>query len=175
MIAVPDRHHEIAVDEDHDLAGLDDLAGQQGRLVRHVVERLENQEQRFVVALEFGPLVSADRVLDGQRVHAERVADLLHLVLGGRVQSDPGEGLLAAELEFGHLGPGRCVVERAGQPCAVDVDTAVDDCLVGGRRLGGRRTEEARPVQVMPEDAAFPVCRELNEGILNLPSQLRIG
>ena len=29
VVAVPDRHHEIAVDEDHDLAGLDDLAGQQ--------------------------------------------------------------------------------------------------------------------------------------------------
>ena len=45
VVAMPDRHDEIAVDEYHDLAGLDDLTSQQGGLVWHVVEGLEHQEQ----------------------------------------------------------------------------------------------------------------------------------
>ena len=115
VLAVPDCHHEIAVDEDHDLAGLDDLAGQHQRLVRNVVDRLENQEQRLVVTLQLRPLVGLYGVLDGQRVQAENVADFLHLVLGGLVQADPGEGFLAGQLQLTHLGPGLCVGESPGQ------------------------------------------------------------
>ena len=146
VVAMPDRHHEIAVDEDHDLAGLDDLASQQGGLVWHIVEGLEHQEQRFVVTLQLGPLVSADRVLDGQRVHAERIADLLHLMLGGGVQADPGEGFLAAQLQLANLGLSLGVTERPGQSLTVQVDTAVDDRLFGGR-LRGRRTGRLVPLR----------------------------
>ena len=52
-------------DEHVDLAGLD------GVLLVDVPERLEDEEQRVVVALELGPLVGVDGVLDGQRVQVE--------------------------------------------------------------------------------------------------------
>ena len=154
VVAVPDRHHEIAADEDHDLAGLDDLASQQGGLVWHVVEGLEHQEQRFVVTLQLGPLVSAYRVLDGQRVHAESVADFLHLMLSGSVQADPGEGFLAAQLQLAHFGLCLCVTESPGQSLAVHVDTAVDYRLVGGRVLR-RRTGRLVPLRPCQRTQCF--------------------
>src|ERR1700678_974485 len=135
---MPDRHDEIAVDEDHDLAGLDDLASQQRGLVWYVVEGLEHQEERFVVTLQLGPLVSAYRVLDGQRVHAESVADFLHLMLSGSVQDDQGEGFLAGQLQLADCGLCLCVSETPGQSLAVHVDTAVDYRLFGGRVLRWR-------------------------------------
>ena len=117
----------------------------------HVVDRLEHQEQRLVVTLQLGPLVGADRVFDRQRVQAENLADFLHLMLGGLVQADPGEGVLAGQLQLGHLGPGLCVGEGAGQSLAVDVDPAVDDGLIGGQvirlRLRMRRLIPLGPCQ----------------------------
>ena len=126
MIAVADGDHEVGPDEDHDLAGLDDLAGQRHRLVLDVVDRLEHQEQRVVVALELRSLVGVHRVLDGQRVQAENLCHRLHLVLVGLMKTDPDEGGLAAGFEFAGLGQGRRVGVLAGQPGAVDVDGAVD-------------------------------------------------
>ena len=96
VIAVPDGDHEVGPDEHHDLAGLDDLAGQRHGLVFDVVDRLEHQEQGVVVAFQLRPLVGVHGVLDGQRVQAENLGHRLHLVLVGFVQADPDERLLAA-------------------------------------------------------------------------------
>ncbi|COZ17864.1 Uncharacterised protein [Mycobacterium tuberculosis] len=60
-----DGDHEILADEDHDLAGFDDLAGQYHRFVRDVVDGLEDEEQRLVVALQLGSLVRVHGVLNG--------------------------------------------------------------------------------------------------------------
>ena len=126
VLAVADRDHEVGADEDHDLAGLDDLPGLGHRLVLDVVHRLEDQEQRLVVALQLRPLVGVHRVLDGQFVQSEHVGDGLHLVLVGFVQADPHEGVLALGFELVHLVQRRGVGVLAGQPLAVDVDAAVD-------------------------------------------------
>ena len=53
-----------------------------------------------LVALELGPLVGLDGVLDGERVQPEDVGDLGDLVLGRLVQADPDE-------VAGLAGPGR--------------------------------------------------------------------
>ena len=126
MLAVADGDDEVGADEDHDLAGLDDLAGLGHRLVLDVVHRLEDQEQRLVVAFQLRPLVGVHRVLDGQFVQAEHVGDGLHLVFVGFVQPDPHEGFLALGLELVHLVERRGVGVLAGQPLAVEVDAAVD-------------------------------------------------
>ncbi len=72
-------------DEHVDLAGLD------GVLLVDVPERLEDEEQAVVVALELGTLVSLDRVLDGQWVQPEDLGDRVQLRLLGLVQTDPDE------------------------------------------------------------------------------------
>ena len=140
VLAVPDRHHEVGADEHHDLAGLDDLPGLGHRLVLDVVHRLEDHEQRLVVALQLGPLMGVHRVLDGQFVQAEHVADGLHLVFVGFVQADPHERVPALGFEFVHLVQRSGVGVLAGQPLAVDVDGAVDhgprDGHVDGLGLG---------------------------------------
>ncbi len=79
-LAVPHRDHEVGTDEHVDLAGLD------GVLLVDVPERLEDQEEAVLVALELGPLVGLDRVLDGQRVQAEDLGDRVQLRLLGLVQ-----------------------------------------------------------------------------------------
>ena len=140
VLTVPDRHHEVGADEHHDLAGLDDLPGLGDRLVLDVVHRLEDHEQGLVVALQLRPLMGVHRILDGQLVQAEHVADGLHLVFVGFVKADPHERFPALGFEFVHL------VQRSGmgvlarQPLAVDVDGAVDhgprDGHVDGLGLG---------------------------------------
>ena len=127
MVTVADRHHEIGPDEDHDLAGLHDLAGIGHRLVLHVLDGLEHQEQRVVVALQLRPLVRVHGVLDGQFVQPEHIGHRRHLVLVGFVQPDPHEGVVVAlGLDLANLGQCGGMGELAGQPDPVDVDTAVD-------------------------------------------------
>ena len=126
VLAVPDRHDEVGADEHHDLAGLDDLPGLGHRLVLDIVHRLEDHEQGFVVALQLRSLVCVHRVLDGQFVQSEHVADGLHLVFIGFVQSNPHEGVPAIGFELAHLVQRRGVRVLARQPLAVDVDGAVD-------------------------------------------------
>ena len=103
MLAVPNRHDEIGADEHHDLAGLDDFAGLGHRVVRHVLDRLEHQEQRVVVAFQLGALVGVHGVLDGQLVQTEHLGHGLHLMLVGFVQADPDERAAAAGLDLVHL------------------------------------------------------------------------
>ena len=125
VVAVAHRHHEVAADEDHDLAGLDDLPGQGHRLVRDVLHRLEHQEQGVVVALHLGALMGMDGILDGQRVQAEHLGDRFHLMLVRFVQTDPDEGLLPAGLQFVHPVQRGGVGVLARLPGAVDIDRAV--------------------------------------------------
>ena len=75
-LAVPDGHDEVRADEHVDLAGLDGVLGVD------VPERLEHQEQRVLVALQLGPLVGVDRVLDGEVVQPEGDRHVLQLHLG---------------------------------------------------------------------------------------------
>ena len=82
MVAVADRHDEVRADERHDLAGLDQLGGGGGLVVLDVGDGLEHHEQRVVVALQLGPLVGGDGVLDGQLVQAEGLGDGRDLVVG---------------------------------------------------------------------------------------------
>ena len=146
VVAVADGHHEVRPDEDHDLACLDDLAGQFHRLVRQVVHRLENQEQGVVVPLDLGPLMGVHRILHGQRMQSVRLGDRLHLVGIGLVQADPDERLLAGGLEVVHCVQGGAVGELSGQPKALGVHRAVHhgprhrkiDRLGVCRRVGGR-------------------------------------
>ncbi len=150
MLPVPDRHHEVGADEDHDLSGLDDLPRLGHRLVLDVVDRLEDHEKRLVVALQLRPLVSVHGVLDCQLMKAEHIADGLHLMLVGLVQADPDERDLALGFELMNLVQRRGMGVLARQPLAVDVDGAVDhrprdgdvDGLgVGMSVLGSRRAK----------------------------------
>ncbi len=70
VLAVPHGDDEVRAEEDHHLAGLDDLRGAAGqRLV--VVHGLHHGEQGVLVVLELRSLVCVHRVLDGQRVQPE--------------------------------------------------------------------------------------------------------
>ena len=68
-LAVADGDDEVGADEDVDLAELDLLD------VVEVARRAQDHEERVAVALELGPLVGDDGVLDGQLVQAELVGD----------------------------------------------------------------------------------------------------
>jgi hypothetical protein len=98
VLAVADRHDEVAADKDHDLAGLHDFSGLGHGCVFDVVHGLEHQEQGRVVAFQLRPLVGMHRVLDGEFVQTEDVGHRLHLVVVGFVQADPHEALLAVLL-----------------------------------------------------------------------------
>ena len=60
-----------------------------------VVDGLEDGEQGVVVALQLGPLVGVDGVLDGQRVQPELLGDTGEFGLGRLVQPDPDEAAVA--------------------------------------------------------------------------------
>ena len=89
--AVADGEHEVRADEDVDLAELDLLD------VVEVGGGAQHDEQRVAVALELGPLVGDDRVLDRELVQAELLGDRQELRLGRPEQPDPGHraGLVA--------------------------------------------------------------------------------
>lgn len=132
MLTVPNRHREIGAGEDHEVAGLDDLADRMD-FVWNVADSAQDEEQRVVVAFQLRPLMSVDDVLDGQGVQVEDLGDIGHLVLVRVVQSDPYEsGSAIADL-------GHCVrmAEMAGQPPAVDVYGTVDHrTRCGDRDMG---------------------------------------
>lgn len=91
VLTVADCDHEVLADEDHHLAGFDDLARQRHRFVLDVIHGFEHKEQRVVVAIQLGPLVGVHSVFDRQRVQSENVRHFLHLGLVGFVQTDPDE------------------------------------------------------------------------------------
>ena len=166
VVAVAHGDHEVASDEDHDLAGLDDLAGHGHRLVLDVVHGLEHQEQRVVVALEFGALVGVHGVFDREFVQPEDDGDGLHLVFVGFVKTYPHEGGDAVLLEFLHLGQGGGVGVLAGQPAAVGIDATVDHRPRDGHVNRVRVEVASRRLAGLNIDG----CRARNDGMRDLPS-----
>jgi hypothetical protein len=111
VLAVPHGDHVVRPDEDHDLAGVDDLAGRGQPVVLHVPGGGQHHEQDVVVALELGPLVGVDGVLDGQRVQPVVLGDGAQLVLGRRVEPEPDEAApvtAACSASCGSTGGSRC-------------------------------------------------------------------
>ena len=129
VVSMPNRDGEVGPDEHHDLAGLDDLTGQRHRFVRHVLHRLEDQEQDVVIAFDFGPLVGVHRVLHRQRMKAVDLSDRLHLFGVRFVQPDPHEGPQTTLFKFAHLGQRSLVGVGTGQTLAVAVHGTVDHGL----------------------------------------------
>ena len=78
-----------------------------------------------LVDLQLGPLVSGQRVLDGERVQAERLRHLAELVLGRFVQTDPDEVTVPGQLVADRGQVGRLAVHR--DPDAPAIDRVVDD------------------------------------------------
>jgi hypothetical protein len=110
-----------------DLAELDRLG------LVHVASWPQDDEERPVVALQLGPLVGDDGVLDGQLVQAELLGHGQQLGLGRPVQPDPGHrARLVAQAPggLGHRG-------RAVDAPAVAVDGGGDDALLHRRGGGG--------------------------------------
>ena len=100
-LAVSDGEHEVAADEQVDLAELDLLD------VVEVAGGPQHDEERVAVAFQLGPLVGDDRVLDGELVQPELLGHGQQLRLGRPVEADPGHGVgLLAQLLVG-LGEGR--------------------------------------------------------------------
>jgi hypothetical protein len=127
---VAHRHHEVLSDEDVDLAELDGLG------LVHVAGGAQDDEERSVVALDLGPLVRLDGVLDGQRVQPELRGHGGELLLGGRVQPDPRQPALPANRLVRFVEGG-----RLGGPAPVHVDGVVHDHGPIIRRRGGAGQE----------------------------------
>ena len=95
--AVPDGDHEVGAGEDHQLAGVHDVADGGELLVLDVAAGLEDGEQgaragaRRVVPLQLGPLMGLDGVLDGERMQPEELGESGELGLVRLVQPDPDE------------------------------------------------------------------------------------
>lgn len=118
-----DGDGEPGAGEDHDLAGVDDLAGRGDLLVVDVHNGLQDQKEYVAVAFQLGPLVGMDSVLHGEGVQAEGVRDCLELLGGGLVQADPREAARLRVYPLQYL----LQAHPAGQPAAVLVQGAVHD------------------------------------------------
>jgi len=128
----------VLAEEDHDRAGLDDVAALVvPGIVLHVGERAQREEYDVVVALELGPLAGGGGVLERQRVEVEDLAELVELRLGGVVEPQPDEAAAVA----GGLDRGREVGRVLADAVAVQapVDGGVQQAGLGGRRRAGRR------------------------------------
>ena len=133
-LAVPHGDHEIRPDEE------EDLAERHGLLAIDVTRRLDHDEQGVVVHLELGPLVSLERVLDGELVELERGFHLRELLFRRLVESQPHErawSLRGLERLFER--------ERAGAADAGVVDAAVDDHATGLTKSALRGLADGRP------------------------------
>ena len=82
-LAVPHRHDEVGVDEEQDLAELDDLYRVD------VPGRLGDPEQGLAIGLQLGPLTGVDGVLHRQRVEIEGLTRRFELVLGRLIEAQP--------------------------------------------------------------------------------------
>ncbi|CAM5296412.1 hypothetical protein SPURM210S_04100 [Streptomyces purpurascens] len=104
VAAVADRDDEVGAGEDHDLAGVDDLAGRGQLGVLDIGDGLEDGEEDVAVLLDLGTLVGVDGVLDGERVQTEQFRDAGDLRLARFVQAQPDEAAPAlADLPYGVL------------------------------------------------------------------------
>lgn len=123
---MPHGDHEVAADEDVQLAEVD-LFG-----IVEVARGAQHHEERAAVALQFGPLVCLQGVFDGERVEVELRGQGDQFGGCGSVQTDPGEG----------AGGGALLPEGVGErvmrtdPAAVAVEGGADDAAGGfGRRF----------------------------------------
>ena len=130
VLAVPDGDHEIGAYEDHDLASLGDPARGLHGFVRHVVDRLEHDEQNVFVAFHFWALLCVHGVLDRNGMQIERLRDLGHLLFGRFAQAQPDECPLAALVEPANLL--KCVGIGMGSraPVSVEINRAVHNSLL---------------------------------------------
>ena len=120
-LAVPDGDDEVAADEHVDLAGLD------GVVLVDVPERLEDQEQPVLVALELGPLVGLEGVLDGERVQPEHLGDVVELVLGRARAGPPRRSRRSPVASSRSSCEVVLVAQSTSHADAVAVERAVDD------------------------------------------------
>ena len=136
-VTVADRDDEVAADEEHQVAGLDDLAGLGELDVLDVAGGPHHQERHLAVLLDLGPLPALDGVLDRELVQLEHGRDVDQILRAGLVQAEPDERVLVRPGGGQRLGVG-ALARLAG---AVDVDRAVDDRVAGpdGGRGGGHR------------------------------------
>ncbi len=155
-LGVPQGDHEVRPHEDVQLPELHLLGGVD------VPGGAQDHEEGVVVALELGPLVGDDRVLDGQFVQAELLGQGGDIALVRPVHADPGHALgLGVQRGVG-LGEGG----GRGDAVAVDVDGAVDEAaalLTPGRGGGAGRS---RPSGGVPT-AGGGACRGTECGELD--------
>src|SRR5207344_2957475 len=165
VMTVPHSDHIVAAEENHHLAGLDDLTGRCEFVMLDVPHGLENGEEHVVVAFELGPLVRLDRVLDGERVQVEPFCDAGELNLVRLVQADPDESPVGL-----YVGHGFVVAASASYPAAVAVDGTVDDSVVanveGGIHAHRRATYRSAQVTDHGHGDAPYVLRRGHPGAL---------
>jgi len=130
--AVTNGQDEARTDEHVDLAELDLLD------VVHVAGGPKHHEEGLVVTFDLRPLMSVDRVLDGEGMELELGGQRLDLLLLRSVQADPGHpvGVPAQALERLRQRSG------GGDSFAVNVDRTVDQPrtqTVPRRSLGYRQ------------------------------------
>ena len=117
LVGVPDGDRELGPEEQVQLAELDHLDGVD------VAGGAQHDEGGVAVALQLGPLVLVDGVLDGQLVQVELVGDGVDLVASGAQHADPGEAAAVVG----------AAAQRARTRCPA---TAARAC--GGRRRRSR-------------------------------------
>ena len=106
---------EVSSHEKVDLAELHRL-----RFVQ-VARRPQHHEEHLAVALELGPLIGLDRVLDRQLVQVKLVGDQTELLLRRFAEIDTGETASRA------AGTPGLLQRRRLRPVPVGVDCATDD------------------------------------------------
>ena len=107
---------EVRPDEHVHLAELDPLA------LVDVARRSEHDEQDVAVALQLGPLVGRDGVLDRERVQLELACDRRDLGVVGPVEADPGHAARAR----GAARRSRRATRGSARAAPVHVDGVVD-------------------------------------------------
>jgi hypothetical protein len=153
---VPHDDHEVRAEEDHHLAGVDDLAGGRQLLVLDEDDGLQHQEERVAVPLQLGPLMGLHRVLDGQRVQAEDPGDLRQVHRLRLVQPYPREAAALAGLVQ------RLLRRQRGRPAAVLVHRAVHHDVRGAAallRYGAGALQGVPPGRAPPLAARTPPVR----------------
>lgn len=123
---MPHGDHEVAPDKDVQLAEVDLLR------VVEIARGAQDDEEGAAVALQLGPLMGLQGVLDGERVEVELRGEREQFVPAGAVQADPGEGLGGGALLPEGLGERVMGADAA----SVAVEDGVDDAAGGlGRWL----------------------------------------